>query len=124
MMINYKQLKFDEHILNINIYYFLRMPPVLSKLSDLKTFMMKSTKRKVKYIINVQIISGAVIAVILYLLKIRLTKSKTENMKVKRDEKKGKGNVDRMFFKRILKLLKIVIPRLNSPEIMDILLLT
>lgn len=50
MMINYKQLKFDEHILNINIYYFLSMPPVLSKLSDLKTFMMKSTKRKVIYI--------------------------------------------------------------------------
>ena len=69
-------------------------------------------------------ISGAVIAVILYLLKIRLTKSKTENMKVKRDEKRGKGNVDLMFLKRILKLLKIVIPRLNSPEILDILFLT
>ncbi|CAD8195470.1 unnamed protein product [Paramecium octaurelia] len=92
------------------------MPPVLSKILDVKQFMLKSTKRKV--------ISGAVIAVILYLLKIRLTKSKTENMKVKRDEKKGKGNVDRMFLKRILKLLKIVIPRLNSPEILDLVLLT
>lgn len=61
---------------------------------------------------------------ILYLLKIRLTKSKTENMKVKREEKKGKGNVDRMFLKRILKLLKIVIPRLNSPEVLDLMMLT
>ncbi|CAD8089388.1 unnamed protein product [Paramecium primaurelia] len=92
------------------------MPPVLSKILDVKQFMLKSTKRKV--------ISGAIIAVILYLLKIRLTKSKTENMKVKRDEKKGKGNVDRMFLKRIFKLIKIVIPRLNSPEILDLILLT
>lgn len=45
-------------------------------------------------------------------------------MKVKREEKKGKGNVDRMFLKRILKLLKIVIPRLNSPEVLDLMMLT
>jgi ATP-binding cassette subfamily D (ALD) protein 3 len=70
------------------------------------------------------VISGAIIAVILYLLKIRMTKSKTENMKVKREEKKGKGNVDKIFFKRILKLLKIVIPRLHSPEILDLIMLT
>lgn len=53
-----------------------------------------------------------------------MTKSNTENMKVKRDEKKGKGNVDRMFFKRIFKLLKIVIPKWNSPEIFDLFCLT
>lgn len=36
----------------------------------------------------------------------------------------GKGNVDAIFFSRIKKLVKIVIPSWTSPEVLDLLLLT
>lgn len=37
---------------------------------------------------------------------------------------KGKGNVDNVFFERIKHLIKIVIPRWNCVEVLDLFLLT
>ena len=38
--------------------------------------------------------------------------------------KKGKGNVDMVFFHKISKLLKIVIPSIKCVEVLDLSLLT
>ena len=60
-------------------------------------------------------------------MKVRLTKSKTENIQVpkkKVQNQRGKGNVDKVFLEKIIKLVKIVIPSLYSKEILDVVLLT
>lgn len=55
-------------------------------------------------------------------------KSPVDNLKIKEEIKKankgGKGHVDSIFFKRIKKLLKIVIPTWKCQEVLDLCLLT
>ncbi len=53
------------------------MPPILSKPSavNLAEFLFKSRKR--------QVISGSILAIVLLLIKLRLTKGTTDNLKVK-----------------------------------------
>jgi ATP-binding cassette subfamily D (ALD) protein 3 len=95
------------------------MPPLFSKplAYNLTQFLFKSRKR--------QVISSSILAIVLLLIKLRLTKGSTDNLKVKpKKNKKGRGNVDFVFFQRITSLLKIVIPSIKSAEILDLVLLT
>lgn len=68
----------------------------------------------------------SVLFTILYLIKLRMTKSKdTIDIKLKDIKpRKGKGNVDAAFLHRILELLKIVIPSWKSKEVLNLVLLT
>lgn len=68
----------------------------------------------------------SVIVIILYLIKLRLSKTRLPEMhsKAPPPKKKSKGNVDMIFFKRILGLLKIVVPSWKSKEVLDLSLLT
>lgn len=70
-------------------------------------------------------LSVSVIVVVLYLIKLRLGKNRTPDIKGNIPfKKRGKGNVDAAFFKRLVVLLKIVIPGWKSKEVFDITLLT
>lgn len=73
-----------------------------------------------------QAISISVLFIVLYLIKLRLSRGKVqENPNLKPTKKeRGKGNVDSVFFKRIVALLKIVIPSWKSKEVLNLSLLT
>eukprot|EP00331_Platyophrya_macrostoma_P025673 CAMPEP_0176441468 /NCGR_PEP_ID=MMETSP0127-20121128/21214_1 /TAXON_ID=938130 /ORGANISM="Platyophrya macrostoma, Strain WH" /LENGTH=645 /DNA_ID=CAMNT_0017826249 /DNA_START=246 /DNA_END=2183 /DNA_ORIENTATION=- len=71
-------------------------------------------------------LSVSVLVIILYLVKLRFSKTKTPELHTKAPlpKKKSKGNVDMIFLKRILGLLKIVIPSWKTKEVLDLSLLT
>jgi len=99
------------------------MPSVLSKVGEASgnsfiSYMLKSTKR--------QAISASVIAIILFLIKIRTTKPKPVHVRLdpNKEKKKNRGKVDGIFFKRIVHLLKVLFPSWNVRETYDIGLLT
>lgn len=95
------------------------MPTTFSKpiVANLAAFVLKGKKRRV--------VSLSIVAIVLLLIKLRLTKGSTDNIKLQaKKTKRGKGNVDLVFFQRIAKLIKIVIPSLFSPEVADLVLLT
>ncbi|KAL4432046.1 hypothetical protein ABPG74_017782 [Tetrahymena malaccensis] len=71
------------------------------------------------------IFGGSLLLVILYLVKRRLRGSAPQDAQPKNEHfRKGKGNVDSVFFQRILKLLKIVFPTWKCSAMADIVLLT
>eukprot|EP00331_Platyophrya_macrostoma_P008452 CAMPEP_0176430530 /NCGR_PEP_ID=MMETSP0127-20121128/14306_1 /TAXON_ID=938130 /ORGANISM="Platyophrya macrostoma, Strain WH" /LENGTH=648 /DNA_ID=CAMNT_0017812433 /DNA_START=116 /DNA_END=2062 /DNA_ORIENTATION=- len=72
-------------------------------------------------------LSVSILCLVLYLIKIKLSKNKSKastDAKPAKKEKKGAGNVDSVFFKRIKALLKIVIPSWKSKEVFNLSLLT
>lgn len=72
-----------------------------------------------------KIITASVVVIIFYLIHLRNKKSSTDNIKLARMVKEaGKGNVDRLFWRRIKFLVKIVIPKWNCVEVLDLVLLT
>lgn len=64
-----------------------------------------------------KIMSFSIVVIIGFLIHMRNQRSNYENLKFSKlsikDKDKGKGNVDSLFFERIKKLLKIVVPRWN-----------
>lgn len=83
-----------------------------TELKDLIIDMLVGTKKK-------KFITAAILLIIGFLIHIKSMKSGADQIKVKlrdKDMKKkgGKGNVDAIFFSRIKKLLKIVIPSWKS----------
>jgi len=99
------------------------MPSILSKVGEASgnsfvSYMLKNPKR--------QAISASVIAIILFLIKIRTTKPKPVNIRLdpSKEKKKNRGKVDGIFLKRIIHLLKVLFPSWNVRETYDISLLT
>jgi ATP-binding cassette subfamily D (ALD) protein 3 len=99
------------------------MPSVLSKVGEASgnsfiSYMLKSPKR--------QAISASVIAIILFLIKIRTTKPKPVHVRLDpaKEKKKNRGKVDGIFFQRIIHLLKVLFPSWNVRETYDLSLLT
>ena len=99
------------------------MPSILSKVGEASgnsfiSYMLKSTKR--------QAISASVIAIILFLIKIRSQKVKNVQVRLdpSKEQKKNRGKVDAIFMKRIIHLLKVLFPKWNIPEVYDLSLLT
>jgi ATP-binding cassette subfamily D (ALD) protein 3 len=99
------------------------MPSVLSKVDNVAgnsffSFMFKGTKSKA--------ISLSVIFIVIYMIKIRTTKTRPVNVKLTapKDKKKTRGTVDGVFFKRIMHLVKVLFPKWNVRETYDIALLT
>lgn len=71
------------------------------------------------------------IAIIFYLLAYRkkledkkLSKEAREVIEKMKNKKKGKGQVDKKFFKRVLKLIKIVVPGWTSGPAVNLYLLS
>jgi len=72
-------------------------------------------------------ILASIFVIIFILIKIRFSKSQTDKLdisKLKGKKQKGRGNVDSVFFQRIIKLIKIVIPSWKCGAIVDIVMLT
>lgn len=99
------------------------MPSVLSKVGEASgnsfvSYMLKNTKR--------QAISASVIAIIFFLIKIRVTKPKPVHVRLDpaKERKKNRGKVDGIFLKRIIHLLKVLFPSWNVRETYDLSLLT
>jgi len=100
------------------------MPPILSKPSKPTGWAKLSAHNLFLKNNNRKVMTASILGIILILIKLRLTKQprldEIGKLNLKK-EKKGKGNVDIVFLKRILSLIKIVIPRLNSPEVFDLI---
>eukprot|EP00331_Platyophrya_macrostoma_P033879 CAMPEP_0176441092 /NCGR_PEP_ID=MMETSP0127-20121128/20986_1 /TAXON_ID=938130 /ORGANISM="Platyophrya macrostoma, Strain WH" /LENGTH=176 /DNA_ID=CAMNT_0017825793 /DNA_START=48 /DNA_END=575 /DNA_ORIENTATION=- len=100
------------------------MPTVLSKVDtffkgSFTNYLWSNPKRKA--------ISISILFIVLYLVKLRATRSKArENIKLSptKEKKGGKGNVDSVFLKRILTLIRIVVPSWKSKEVFNLGLLT
>jgi len=73
-----------------------------------------------------KLMTGALVASIAFLIKNKSQKKKdqAEDEEGAKQKRGGKGNVDHIFYERIVKLIKIVIPRSTCKEVIYLVTLT